>query len=194
MIPELNQSGVLPPFNTASGVTKFATMSPYPSSIKEFVERYAYSDERKEIIQGFLKYRNELRTQGFTEGFQWIDGSFVEDVESNQNRPPNDIDIVTFAHRPEDVGNDQDWKDFVDSNINLFDRKIAKEQYKCDSYFVDMSMPAENIIDYTKYYFGLFSHQRETFLWKGMIKIPLAIHDEEILFKLELEVKNAKKT
>ena len=29
------------------------------------------------------------------------------------------------------------------------------------------------LIDQTKYWFGLFSHQRDTFLWKGMLEIPL---------------------
>ena len=91
MIPELNQSGVLPPFIPEQGSTNPASMAPYRSTITEFVCRFARSPERVTILRGLLEYRRKLKEVGITKGFQWIDDSFVENVELNQNRPPSDI-------------------------------------------------------------------------------------------------------
>ena len=38
------------------------------------------------------KYRAALRAVGFDRGFQWLDGSFVED------RVPKDLDVVSFTY------------------------------------------------------------------------------------------------
>ena len=94
MIPELNQSGVLPPFIPEYGPTDSARMAPYRTTILEFVQRYSQTKERVIILKGLLAYREQLRNIGVTDGFHWIDGSFVENVEQNQNRPPSDIDEV----------------------------------------------------------------------------------------------------
>jgi len=37
----------------------------------------------------------------------------------------------------------------------------------------------------TSYWYGLFSHQRETAVWKGMIELPLASDDEAAVKILE---------
>lgn len=81
MIPELNQSGVLPPFIPEQSPTDPAGMAPYRSSISEFIIRYAKSRERIDILKGLLSYRKKLKEIGVTDGFQWVDGSFVENVE-----------------------------------------------------------------------------------------------------------------
>jgi hypothetical protein len=61
---------------------------------------------------------------GLDNGFQWIDGSFVEDVEKSRGRAPGDVDIVTFAHRPASVA---DFKAFLNQNSMLFDPAQAKQ-------------------------------------------------------------------
>jgi hypothetical protein len=191
MIPALNQSGVLPPFIPELGPTDPAGMAPYRASITEFVQRYAYSEQRKAILKGLLTYRARLRAVGITDGFQWLDGSFVENVESNQGRPPNDIDLVTFADRPQNTRDEDKWRSLVYENKDLFLPDQSKGAYLCDAYFVDLNTSPLHIVNSTKYWFGLFSHQRESYLWKGMIEIPLICSDDEAQLLLELEEENA---
>jgi len=191
MIPALNQSGVLPPFIPELGPTDPAGMAPYRASITEFVQRYAHSEKRKAILKGLLTYRAKLRALGITDGFQWLDGSFVENVESNRGRSPNDIDLVTFADRPQDTRDQDNWRSLVYENKDLFLPELSKEAYLCDAYFVDLNTPPLHIVNTTKYWFGLFSHQRESLLWKGMIEIPLICNDDEAQLLLDLEEENA---
>jgi hypothetical protein len=46
------------------------------------------------IIEGLLRLRATLRQAGLDRGFQWVNGSFTEDVETEQRRAPNDIDVA----------------------------------------------------------------------------------------------------
>lgn len=189
MIPELNQAGVLPPFIAECGPTDPAGMAPYRTTISKFVLRYAKSDERIAILKGLLAYREKLRALGIVNGFQWIDGSFVEDVEQNQGRPPSDVDIVTFASRPDE--GDDSWREMVDQNSEIFIPDLSKEKYICDAYFVDLNTSPIHIVNSTKYWFGLFSHQRDSYLWKGMIEISIVCDDDVAIKILEQEVGNA---
>lgn len=175
VIPAFNVSGVLPPF-VGNSPTAPATMSPYWTTMTAVVRRFATSVERMEILTGLLNYRAALRNLGLADGFQWIDGSFVEHVESTRNRPPADVDVVTFASRP-DIQPDE-WKKLVKANISLFDTAQAKQQYRCDAYFVDLGKKPATIVNDTRYWFGLFSHQRDTSLWKGMLALPLVSDDD----------------
>jgi hypothetical protein len=118
-----------------------------------------------------------LTAIGIVVGQQWIDGSFVENVETNRGRPPADVDIVTLAYRPAAVKDQAGWVSLVNSHIQLFDNLKTKSQYMCDAYFIDLNK-APHLITYDVAYFnGLFSHQRVTFQWKGMIAIDLASDD-----------------
>ena len=90
---------VLPPY-TGADPTQSATMSPYKVEFLEFAQQFATSQHRADLLNGLIAYREALRNIGLTQGFQWIDGSFVEDVEQSRGRPPADIDVVTFAYGP----------------------------------------------------------------------------------------------
>lgn len=174
MIPPFNASGVLPPF---TGVTAAdpAGASPFKTTIVEAARRYCTSSERKEILAGLLSYRSRLRELGVVNGFQWLDGSFIEHVESTRSRPPADIDIVTFAARP--VADQEDWRALFSANPEIFNPIRAKEVFKVDAYFVDLSIRPDLIVATTAYWFGLFSHQRDTALWKGMLQVPISCDD-----------------
>ena len=102
VIPPYNQSGFLPPFQ-GNTPTDPAAMAPYNVPLLQVADRFGTSKERIEILKGLIAYRDELRTAGFLNGFQWLDGSFMENVEKNRSRPPGDIDVVTFSHRPVNV-------------------------------------------------------------------------------------------
>jgi hypothetical protein len=38
---------------------------------------------------------------------------------------------------------------------------------------VDLSQPPTHVVGQTRYWFGLFSHKRSTFQWKGMLEVTL---------------------
>lgn len=191
MIPEFNQSGVLPPFLPGESPTRHAGMAPYKTSIVDLVLRYAHSPERRAILQGLLDYRKQLRMLGISDGFQWIDGSFVEDIEANRSRPPADIDLVTFACRPVDHNDDSNWSQLIYHNQDVFIPKEAQRKYQCDAYFVDLDLDPKHVVDMTRYWFGLFSHQRDSYLWKGMLEVPLNCDDDNAFDILSRETANA---
>ena len=182
MIPAHNQSGVLPPFLSGSSPATQSAMAPYRVSLLEATQRFANGNARREIIQGLVGYRAELRNEGITSGFQWIDGSFVEDIEKNKGRPPNDVDIITFAYRPPAYLDHIKWREFIKRRQDLFLPIECKKKYRCDAYYVDMNLRPEVLVSQTRYWFGLFSHQRETFLWKGMLEIALGDDNDVIAF------------
>src|SRR5580765_8823208 len=99
VIPTFNHSGVLPPFLGPDPAGSSAAMSPYRVSIDSFVATYATTPERNTILQGFLRFRHDLRAIGIT-GWQWLDGSFLENIEALESRAPHDLDVVTFFVRP----------------------------------------------------------------------------------------------
>ena len=167
---------VLPPY-TGADPTQSANMSPYKAGFVEFAQQFATSQHRADLLKGLLGYREALRNIGVTQGFQWFDGSFVEDVEQSRGRPPADIDVVTFADGPQfaDPSAYQAW--FL-QNKSLFDPAETKRLYQCDAFFVNMrQLRPELLVDRTRYWFGLFSHQRATALWKGMVQVPLDSDD-----------------
>ena len=82
IIPNWNAHGVLPPI--APGVAgNSANRSPYRVELTEFVSRFSDSDKRIAILNGFLRFRGELHKLGLVSGFQWIDGSFLENIEGH---------------------------------------------------------------------------------------------------------------
>ncbi|WP_420794840.1 DUF6932 family protein [Azorhizobium caulinodans] len=167
---------MIPPFTGQSAASR-ALVSPYAASATEIVLRFAQSPERTEIVRGLLAYRAALADIGIVDGFQWIDGSFVEDCETIRGRPPNDVDVVTFAHRPHIASSGEAWAQLAQTNEPLFVPKATKASFQCDAYFIDLQKPPHLLVQDTAYFNGLFSHQRDTAQWKGMVLIPLRSDD-----------------
>jgi hypothetical protein len=175
-IPIFNASGVLPPYTGESPADR-ASNSPYEVTMLEFATHFSTTPERTVLLQKLIAFRQELKAIGITAGFQLVDGSFVEDSENNfRQKSPADIDLVTFAFLP--VG-PHDIDQFVNRNIRLFVPTHTKEDFSCDAYFVDLNKDPRLVVEDTMYWYGLFSHQRATNLWKGMIQIPLMSNDQE---------------
>ena len=176
VIPPLTASGALPPY-TGSEPHIRTLCSPYRASLSELSGAFANTPDRRVLLTGFLDYRNALRTVGIIDGFQLVDGSFTEDCEARRGLPPSDIDVVTFAllpvPRPETLA-------FMGANAALFSPAATKAAYKCDAYFIDLGKPSRLIAEDTMYLFGLFSHQRVTALWKGMVRVPLISDDDAV--------------
>ncbi|MGX5733013.1 DUF6932 family protein [Bosea thiooxidans] len=176
MIPAFGPSGVLPPF-VGNGPADRAQTSPYRASMTEIVQRFATSGERIAILRGLLDYRAALAAIGIEDGYQWLDGSFVEDCETTRNRAPGDIDVVTFAYRPAALKGNQDWNPFVIQNQNIFDPHQTKVDFRCDAYYIDLLKPPHIMVADTAYFNGLFSHHRDTAQWKGMLLVTLRSDD-----------------
>ncbi|EMV7294686.1 hypothetical protein AADF95_004534 [Vibrio alginolyticus] len=180
MIPEFNSSGVLPPY-LDSDPTIIDKMSPYRVSLLEFVQHFATTEHRKLLLRGFLNFRLKMKSIGFQTGFQWIDGSFVEDIEKHQERDPADIDLVTFSDLPAHINSAETWDAFFSENRCVFDTDLSKKEYMCDVYYINARAHPFSIVDQTRYWFGLFSHQRDTSIWKGIIEIDFEEDESEAL-------------
>ena len=171
MFPGFNHSGVIPPF-ISTPATRDG--SPYLTSLNAIVLQLGTTAERRSLLSGLLDYRDALRSAGITSGFQLVDGSFTENCEALRGQPPSDIDLVTYAYLPVSPAQVQN---FVASNLNLFDPAAVKATYACDAYFVDMAKGSELVVDDTFYWYGLFSHQKVSATWKGMLRVPLISDD-----------------
>lgn len=130
MIPPFSKNNVLPPF-LGPTPTNRGYQSPYNSNIMEVCRYFAKTPARIEILKGFVQFRIDCSTHGIGEGFQWIDGSFMENVEVSQSRDPNDIDVVSLIHAKNAAE-----EDIINNNFPAFcSPKLSKKQYKVDHYF-----------------------------------------------------------
>lgn len=173
-IPPFNLSGVLPPFTGPSPVAA-AGRAPYVTDVLDFCDRFGTSSRRLDILGGFLAYRAALNALGFVNGFQWCAGSFVED------KAPNDLDVVTFCYRPPHATDDGSFDLLINRSLELFHPRLAKQHFHCDAYFVDFhALLPEFVTERTHYWFGLFSHRRETAEWKGLVQVPLHSPDKDM--------------
>lgn len=186
MIPDFGLGDVLPPFMGGDVVGAYHPRSPYPSSMSELVQRFATSAERAAILRGLKQMRDTLRGVGFEQGFQWIDGSFVEACEIVKSRPPGDVDVVSVLHRPQAHQDPVAWGNFVALHgAALLDADHCKATYSCDAYFIDLDIFPREISEQSAYWFGLFSHQRDTFRWKGLVQVDLQSDDDAAMRVLD---------
>lgn len=144
-------------------------------TILELVTAFATSLERAKLLRGFLEYRQELLNHGLS-GFQWINGSFTEDVERLHSRAPRDIDVVTFLAYGSQTPSQ------ADIHRLFLDRQNLRATYGVDSYAVELSFPTQPLISLSNYWYGLWSHTRNGHSWKGFLHVPLdyAHHEDAV--------------
>ena len=133
----------------------------------------ATSAERVTILNGLLDLRQELRRLGIV-GFQWLSGSFVEDIELQERRSPNDVDVVSFIEKPDDLTT---WRTLFAANPQI-QRLHCQTTHHVDHLLVALAESGSEIVDTTRYWCGLFSHRRDD-LWKGMLHVQLAADDTD---------------
>jgi len=167
-------SGVLPPVDASDPTSP--DRSPYVVTLAEYVQRFGSTPERRLIIDGLLRYRAALHAAGFKAGFQWLNGSFVENVELIEGRPPNDIDVVTFS-RPPKAKHKHDLDVLVEA---LFNPESTVSAYCVDGYFVDLTTAPKALTTASTYWYSVWSHRRDL-SWKGFIQIDLAPTNGDIL-------------
>ncbi|NEX18799.1 hypothetical protein G3480_00420 [Thiorhodococcus mannitoliphagus] len=129
-------------------------------------------------MRGLAELRKALRSAGLADGFQWIDGSFVEDVEANRGRAPGDIDVVTFVG----LGGVERQRQLIAAHPDLFSSQRAKRRYLVDHYFVatDIAFDA-NQARWVSYWYSMWSHRREDGRWKGFVQLSLSDSDTPAL-------------
>lgn len=175
-IPDFADHGGLPPFVNGHATLPDAR-SPYSATMHELVERFCTSSDRAKLLKGLNEYRKHLHSGGFVTGTQWIDGSFVEDVERTRRRSPNDIDVVTLYHRPIKYQADpMAWASDYVAHLRgkYFDTHSMKPVYYCDTYDIDLDAGARSIVRNSTYWVGLFSDMRGNGAKKGIIEVGLA--------------------
>ncbi len=173
-IPDWTERGIIPPIDGRNPTS--IERSPYIVTLVDVILKYGTSKKRNEILTGFLNFRSELHNMGVTKGFQWLDGSFFEDTENNEQRSPNDIDVVNFFYMPDDISQEE----FISRNpAFLFNIDGNKKLFKVDGYFVELSTATpEVIVKSSSYWYSLWSHRRDQ-TWKGFLQIDLSpFHDE----------------
>ena len=169
-IPDWDRNKIIPPIWPGTPKDREvdpSVRSPYKVTLVEFVERFVVTRERITLIEGLLEYLGALHQTGIYEGFQWIDGSFVEHVEERSYDPhvPGDIDVVTFFKLPNPV--DPSW-------VELFRPLATKQKFHVDAYGVRLDLPfGEKVISTIAYWNGMWSHRERDRLWKGYIQVDL---------------------
>ncbi|HWO23982.1 MAG TPA: hypothetical protein VNO30_34805 [Kofleriaceae bacterium] len=165
-IPAWTADGVLPPINVAQPVSP--ERSPYAVSLTDYVLRFGDTPERRAILDGYLRYRAVLHAAGLVQGFQWLNGSFLEHIETIEGRPPNDIDVVTFYHLPRGASQRQ----LAGKVPALTDHALVKSTFHVDAYLVHLGMKPERLAGQSAYWYSVWSHRRSQ-LWKGFVQVEL---------------------
>ena len=179
-IPEWDEWGLLPPY---LGDPTDSSRSPYRVSPTDLVLRFGTTVGRRSLLKGLLDFRAELHEIGLSRGFQWINGSFVEDKtlresqKGQEPREPNDIDVVTFFRLPDGYSEE----DFNREHSDLLDHTSIRKQYGIDSFWVNLDDPVEFLSRTITYWNSLWSHTRQhqrEFQWKGYLEVGLAAQED----------------
>jgi len=80
--------------------------------------------------------------------------------------------VVSFFKLFED---NKKWQKTIESNEKLFDTGYVKKTFNCDAYTYQLN---EYVLEYISYYLTLFSHQRKTESWKGIVQLEFSENSE----------------
>lgn len=172
MIPPFDHNHVLPPH---IGIpTLPGHVSPYKCSISDFCKHFSTTSQRIELLKNYMEFRLRMVPFRIMLGFQWIDGSFSENIEVSEKRCPNDIDVVTF------IGGKtiKEQEDIIYAFPEFGKPYESKKTYKLDHYIVDYTYNPDLTVEMTRYWIQLFCHNRSK-VWKGIIQLPLPTDGNE---------------
>lgn len=176
-LPSFDLRGLLPPFVGADATTP--DRSPYWVTMPELVAAFGTTPHRQQLLRNLIAYRALLAQGGYVGGIQFIDGSFVENVEALGSRNPGDIDVFSILNAPPRYLTDPvAWQatGLPFWNAEVADRNMNKQRFSLDTYavlFEERQAQPMSLISDIIYWYGLFSHQRTTFAWKGFAGIAL---------------------
>lgn len=165
-IPTYNSQGVLPPHN--GDPADISGCSPYPATSLDLCTCFGQTSARRAILSGYLQLRAALHDLELTVGFQWIDGRFLE-MDRGRRPEAEHIRVVTF-YQPSPLLDDPQ---FAELKARVDDFQSSRSNFRVDHSFVNLDWPLTDLINQTRHYAGLLSHQSETGVWKGMLEISL---------------------
>jgi hypothetical protein len=179
-VPAFDARGLIPPFVGSDEATK--DRSPYEVTMPEIVASLGTTQPRRELLKGLLDYRELLARLGYTDGVQFVDGSFAENVEVREGRDPKDIDVFSYLTRPARYQQDPAlWAavGFAEWSAEIADRLQNKLRFRLDTYAiaVDQHTPIALIVE-TVYWYSLFAHKKITHDWKGFLRVRLNPADD----------------
>jgi hypothetical protein len=168
--------GCLAPF-LGHHPTNSDAMSPFHVPAEAFVRAFGWSEHRRKLLRGFLRYRKAIWDQGHRDVVQWVGGSFVEQVENIRegNAPPQDIDVVNLMVRPE-------WWS-REAHESLFLPDQTKKHFHVDAYVIETNAEPGEVVRDVTFWHAFFGHQRSTFAWKGMLAIRIDPEGDEAASK-----------
>jgi len=145
--------------------------------MSEFAATFGTTPHRRVLIRNFIAYRSLLATDGYESGIQFVDGSFVENVEVIQGRDPKDIDVFSLLSVPKKYFSDSAaWhaNGFPFWQNEIVDQAKNKDRFSLDTYaMLYEELQPVSLIKNVIYWYGLFSHQRDTYAWKGFVAVLL---------------------
>ena len=154
-VPDWDTDGMIPPMDPRDPTS--LNRSPYKTTLVDDAARFGGSEARRRLLSGLLDFRAALHGAGLVRGFQWIDGSFVENSEQISGRPPKDIDVVTFFYVPDGYTGAALYQ----RGSRLFDSAFVKDHYAMDAYFVQLNHArTEEVIEQAIYWYSIWSHTR----------------------------------
>ena len=174
ILPEWDFNGLLPVADPKDRRQEIC--SPYPISLDELVDRFGITLMRRKLLLNLFDYRKALYDAGVSGGFQWINGSFVENVENRRGRGPADIDIFTVYAVPHVLKTENLEKNFP----HLFNREQVRDRYLVDSlgaWPVDIQPNTFLVKKFLELY-NIFSYTRKG-VKKGFVQIPLCKYDRK---------------
>ena len=176
-LPSFDLRGLLPPFVGVDATT--SDRSPYWATMPEMVTSFGTTPHRRQLLRNLIAYRALLAQEGYVHGIQFIDGSFVENVEALANRNPGDIDLFSVLSAPTRyLADAAAWQatGLPFWQTEVVNRDLNKRRFNLDTYAVlleERQAQPMNLVSDIIYWYGLFSHQRDTFAWKGFAGLAL---------------------
>ncbi len=187
-VPAWDSKGILPPVHPQAAGGGSRQRSPYRCSLEELIARFGVNLHRLRLLDSFLDYRAALHLAGLVRGFQWVNGSFVQNVEISELRHPNDIDVVSHFYFPEG----ETERTFFSKNPNILLPPKVKSAYGVDAYPNILGVEADKgFTEQITYWYSMWSHRRTDNLWKGFVEISLSPDDDAaargLIYKLILQ-------
>lgn len=182
-IPKLTKSGVLPPHN--GDPARSADLSPFPATTLELCEKFSDTPERRVILHGFLEMRQRLNELQVVDGFQWVDGHFLEAYEQRTRKSPEHIRVVTFCKRSPLVA-DPNYSRLFEP---LQTRPATKAAFRVDHTLIPLDWPAQDIIEATRHRSSELSHSEDN-VWKGYLRINLNTPQDDAAARAHLAAKD----
>ncbi len=180
-LPPFDIRGLLPPVNGSNPT--HPDRSPYFCTMTELCSALGTSDHRKELLRNLIGYRALIGSDDFVAGIQFINGSFVENIEAIEGRQPKDIDVFSILMPPAKYVNKPVLWQTTGSVFwqnEIADNPKNKARFSLDVYglIVDVSNLG-NFLQQSLYWYSLFSHKRTNHDWKGFAAVPLNAADDQ---------------